>query len=501
MKNFLLSLQKSFSDAVRNNEYFIRLKQKYPRLFALIRRQLSFKEPRGPAFSIGIILSVIAFIYFLGITQDVLAHDPFVTADVRIMNLVAALRTLETAQILLFFTYLGNWQFITSLGIVILIILWLSGKKRMTIFFFGAVVSGEIIYTVLKQLLHRTRPDIGYSLIARNGYAFPSGHAVVSLIFYGMIGLFLWKLLKKRWQKLTATIAAITLVFLIGFSRVYLGAHWTSDVVAGWAVGFSILALFAAYFWELEKFNPELKKIMRKSFIVVGFCLLTLEGLFIYFFYRGHPLQIQKPPNRPIMVAASTFNNLQKTIQDNSFPKFSETLVGQKMEPISFIIVSSKETLKRAFQQAGWFVADEQNANTLYHLVIAAILNQSYPTAPVTPSFLNAQPNTIAFEKPTEAQTVRERHHIRFWLTNFRYDNDPVWVATASFDQNIRYFITHAIRPDIDTEREFIKDELLKTGNINKTQEIQLVPRLLGENQSGNQFFTDGKAYIIIVKN
>ena len=348
MKNFFLSLQKSFSDAIRNSEYFIRLKQKHPRLFALIKRRLSFKEPRGPVFSIGIILSVIAFIYFLGITQDILAHDPFVAADVRIMNLVAALRTLGTAQILLFFTYLGNWQFITSLGIVILIILWLSGKKRMTIFFFGAVVSGEIIYTVLKQLLHRTRPDIGYSLIERNGYAFPSGHAVVSLIFYGMIGLFLWKLLKKRWQKLTATIAAIILVFLIGFSRVYLGVHWTSDVVAGWAIGFSILALFATYFWELEKFNPELKKTIRKSLIVVGFCLLTLEGLFIYFFYRGHPLQIQEPPNRPITVIMSTFNNLQKNIQDNNFPKFSETLVGQKMEPISFIIVSSKETLKRA---------------------------------------------------------------------------------------------------------------------------------------------------------
>ncbi len=131
--------------------------------------------------------------------------------------------------------------------------------------------------------------------------------------------------------------------------------------------------------------------------------------------------------------------------------------------------------------------------------MVAAIFNQPYPTAPVTPSFLNTQPNDIAFEKPTEANTVRQRHHIRFCLTNFQWDGIPVWVATASFDDGLRYFITHKIHPDIDTERDFIKNELIGTGLVIDEKQIQLVKPLLGQNQSGDQFFTDGEAYIILL--
>lgn len=502
MNKFFRSFLKSFASAFSANESVIHFQNKYPRFSAFVKKRISTVEPRGFSFSVGIAVSILSFLYFIGIAQDVLSQDPFVAADIRIVNLVAALRNMSTANVLLFFTYLGNWQVIVSFGVVILIILWLLRRKRMAVFFFGAVASGELVYTILKQLLHRVRPDIGFSLISQSGYAFPSGHATVSIIFYGMIGFFLWRVSKRRWQKLIIVIATITLVFLIGFSRIYLGVHWSSDVIAGCTIGFSVLMLFVTYYHEIEKFShrPE-KEGVRKSFVImVGLCLVFLEATFIYFFYHNHPLEIHESQQSPIVIIAPTLENLQSIIQGNNFSKYSETLVGQKMEPINFIIVSSKENLIHSFQQAGWLIADEPNASTLWHIAVAAVLNQNYPTAPVTPSFLNAQPDTIAFEKPTDANTVRVRHHVRFWLTNFRYGTTIVWVATASFDQGIRYFITHSIQPDVDTERDFIKDELLKIGSVEQTQELQLVPRLLGQNQSEDQFFTDGKAYIMLLR-
>lgn len=502
MKTFLRSFRKWFTEATANNEYVIRLGKRYPRFFSFVKRRLSTTEPYGFSFCVGIALAVLAFASFIGITEDVLSHEQFVAADARIMNLIVASRDFEAANVPLFFTYLSNWQIITSLGVVMLVPLLLLGKQRIVIFFLGAVVGSTLIYLILNELLHRTRPDIGFSLISRGGYAFPSGHAGVSLVFYGMIGFVLCRALKRLWQKLIVAAIVVALVFLIGSSRVYLGVHWPSDVVAGWAVGFAVLALFATCFHERERFRPERqKKGARKSLAVIVFvCLVIVEVSFVYLFYIDNPLEFHEPQMAAAVIVPPSSDSLFKTIESNDFPKLSESLLGQKMEPISFIVVTSEDGLIKTLTRSGWFVADDWSAGTSWHIVNAAILNRSYPTAPVTPSFLAAQPDGIAFEKPTETNTVRERHHIRFWLTNFRYGNDPILVATASFDKGIRCLITHDVRPDIDTEREYVKDELCQTGNVHEVHQIQVVPRLLGEPQANAPFFTDGKAYVILLQ-
>jgi len=162
--------------------------------------------------------------------------------DMEIMNLVAVFRSTGITKAFIFLTYLGNWQVIVGLSVVAIIILALLKKTREIIFFTAALISGEVIKELLKFLIHRPRPDIRFSLIPENGYAFPSGHAVISMIFYGMVGYFIYKLCRKTWQKIILSITIVTLIFLIGLSRVYLGIHWAFDVFAGWLIGSAILA-------------------------------------------------------------------------------------------------------------------------------------------------------------------------------------------------------------------------------------------------------------------
>ena len=168
--------------------------------------------------------------------------------DMEIMNLVAAFRSTGITKALIFLTYLGNWQVIVGLSIVALVILWSLWKKRETIFLATAVVSGEVIKELLKFIVHRARPDVGFFLISESGYSFPSGHAVMSVIFYGAIAYFIYKLCKKIWQKIILSTGFAVLIVLIGFSRIYLGVHWASDVIAGWLIGFSILVFFILIF-------------------------------------------------------------------------------------------------------------------------------------------------------------------------------------------------------------------------------------------------------------
>lgn len=182
--------------------------------------------------------------------------------DTEIMNFVATFRDAGITKIFIFFTYLGNWQIIIGLSIVAVVILGLLRKKREIIFLLAALISGEVIKELLKFLIHRPRPDISFSLISENGYAFPSGHAVMSVIFYGAIVYFIYKLCKKTRQKIILLTGLATLIILIGLSRIYLGVHWASDIVGGWLIGLSILAFFIAVFERLKRPTlPDLKDL------------------------------------------------------------------------------------------------------------------------------------------------------------------------------------------------------------------------------------------------
>ncbi len=116
-------------------------------------------------------------------------------------------------------------------------LLYRLGKTWETVVLFSSLAGGWLLNTVLKHAFQRTRPDIQH-LIEVGGYSFPSGHAMISTAFYGMLGYLLWLYLRERsmpaWPVIVLTMC---LVFFIGVSRVYLGVHFPSDVIAGFAAG------------------------------------------------------------------------------------------------------------------------------------------------------------------------------------------------------------------------------------------------------------------------
>ena len=97
-------------------------------------------------------------------------------------------------------------------------------------------------------------------------------------------------------------------------------------------------------------------------------------------------------------------------------------------------------------------------------------------------------------------------NHIHFWKTNIVTDTGKnVWVATAHFDTKVQLkssgiFVTHSIDPLVDKERDKVKEDILKTENVQSIKEINVVEPTLGKNAAGSLFFTDGKAYIIYLK-
>ena len=143
-------------------------------------------------------------------------------------------------------SFFGSTPFILVAALGVAIYLWKIGAPRR-LRAFAASIAGAVVWVqVFKQLFHRDRPGLFEPLAHAIGYSFPSGHSALSAAFFGSVaGLAAASAPRKRLavRYLTAALAA---VLAVGFSRVALGVHWPTDVLAGWAVGFGWLSLVFA---------------------------------------------------------------------------------------------------------------------------------------------------------------------------------------------------------------------------------------------------------------
>ncbi len=134
-------------------------------------------------------------------------------------------------------TFLGNAEFVIPMFFVVSMIIFY--KKRDFLFsFFVSFFSSIIITFILKYSLQRERPI--YATFLENGFSFPSGHATFAIGFYGFLAYITYKYFKQKNNYLYSKIILIeTIIFilLLGFSRIYFGVHYPTDVLAGFAVG------------------------------------------------------------------------------------------------------------------------------------------------------------------------------------------------------------------------------------------------------------------------
>ena len=146
-------------------------------------------------------------------------------------------------------TSLGSFSVLGILVVVVFAYLLLVGKQRTGWFMVFAVVSGTIISTVLKMLFDRPRPDLtGVTKVFTA--SFPSGHATVSAVVFLTIGAMLAEATPEQRLKLFYIVTAVLLTVLVGASRIYLGVHYPTDVLAGWSLGaaWALLCTTAAHF-------------------------------------------------------------------------------------------------------------------------------------------------------------------------------------------------------------------------------------------------------------
>ena len=208
----------------------------------------------------------IALIGFLALAEDVFNKE-IMNGDIIGYKIISTFLISDFATpIAKFITNFGGAIFLITLT-VILFILIKNKKIGLSILTNLVVIAG--LNQVIKRILQRPRPT-EYKIIEETGYSFPSGHSMVSMAFYGYLIYLIYKYVKNKYIKWISIIALSILICFIGISRIYLGVHYTSDVLGGFLLSISYLIIYVSV---VNKFlivttdiynNIEMKKIKKE---------------------------------------------------------------------------------------------------------------------------------------------------------------------------------------------------------------------------------------------
>lgn len=186
------------------------------------------------------IILFICLIGFLAIAEDVFNKE-IMSGDIIGYKLVSTFLISDFATpIAKFITNFGGAIFLITLTIILLVLI---KNKKIGISIFSNLVIVTILNQLLKAILQRPRPT-EYRIVEETGYSFPSGHSMVSMAFYGYLIYLIYKYVKNKYIKWISIVLLSILVCSIGISRIYLGVHYTSDVLGGFLISMSYLVIY-----------------------------------------------------------------------------------------------------------------------------------------------------------------------------------------------------------------------------------------------------------------
>jgi membrane-associated phospholipid phosphatase len=204
--------------------------------------------------TIVVCLFVVALAAFVYITRRIFVLNK-TKLDDRVFAYLKNHVSERNNEIMQFFTFLGTHEFLIPANLLLIAyFLFIRKHKWYSIKVPAIALSSLGLMFLLKHLFNRERPDIPLLQEAK-GLSFPSGHALMSVTFYGLIIYMVFKSVKNRELKWTLITLLILLIMIIGLSRIYLRVHYASDVMAGYCIGFLWL-VFAVYMLNrMEKYS------------------------------------------------------------------------------------------------------------------------------------------------------------------------------------------------------------------------------------------------------
>lgn len=290
-----------------------------------------------------LIVLVILWLCLVYLILQVKSGGIIVEISRNIYYLISSIRIDWLDQILVGFTVLGNWKLIALWSLGIAIIFVLEGTKH-TLKCWCLLVLGAIgSAATLKELLLASRPEGGaYNAISP---AFPSAHVLLSVAVYGFFVLILMQYTNKTTKRNWLKWIIIALVSLMVFSRLYLGAHWLTDIAGGLVVGMMLL-IVAKLFYQRGPYEIiHLRRLKYGAAIL----LAILWGKMGIIDHAQHAANYRLPWSTTKLTLAALKNN-----QNNLLPIYRYDRLGRPIEAINFVYIGNLTILEQQLSKCGW---------------------------------------------------------------------------------------------------------------------------------------------------
>jgi len=355
--------------------------------------------PHHADFRLFVVMNMIligTIISFVALLEDIMTKDAVVRFDQSFGQFLQSLRTTWTDIAMVDVTMLADWLVTSAIGVVGCVVLLIHRRFRIAAGLSVALVSTMTFVQGMKLLVHAQRPIDIYSGL--DAFSFPSGHATMTATLYSVLGWIAFRGAGATLGKVAVGVC-VTLITLVAFSRIYLGAHWPSDVAAGLLFGVSATTIFALVFRSYE--------MPRHATIrLIAACAATLLIVGSWHIERefGHTLSLYAPQTQPAIA-------LSKPWRDGGWmelPIYRVDLAGETEEPLLLQWRGSTNALQDDLLKQGWLVEPAWSMAALNALVRP---DTGPASLPVIPMFNAGRPQAIAMIRPGE----QGRFVLRAW--------------------------------------------------------------------------------------
>lgn len=376
-------------------------------------------QPATLALLATLTVLILAFTGFVAVLEDVLTQDALVRADHAISTLLENLRNPWTDPFMITVTGLGDS--IVSGALATALVLWLLLVKRwrLALAVTTALVLTALAIPLMKLLIHVPRPTQMYS--GFDAYSFPSGHTTMAAAVYGFVAWILAGGVSLRWRPFIYTLAFFW-ILLMATSRVYLGAHWPSDVLAGLCLGLlaptTLAALYLAY--PRRHLHPA---FMALVLVVV----LATVGSWHVTHSWSTSVARYLPDNTPASLDVTAW----KTGAGPLIPAQRIDLAGEHEEPLVLQWLGTSEALAQRLRAAGWSAPPSWGlATAAGFLRPATRINE----LPVLPTLHNGRAPVVTLVRAVSF-TPDSRWVLRVWPAGYEDTRDGIPLLLASVIQ------------------------------------------------------------------
>lgn len=209
---------------------------------------------RRPALELGLAFALALLVAhaFAAIVMQIRNDGALVLFDLRLAEALGQQLPPRVARTFGEITHIGDPLTITVLTTVVAILLWRARWRDLALLWVVAISGNALLNLSLKALFERARPQFDHGLAMASGWSFPSGHSSATVVVCAMLAYLGHRLLAPRWR-LVVALAAATIAFTVGVSRIVLQVHYFSDVVAGWCSGLMWWLLCVAVYRYLHR--------------------------------------------------------------------------------------------------------------------------------------------------------------------------------------------------------------------------------------------------------